>query len=217
MNPLWRNLLYCFPVVILITLLPLYFLQRKRDDSKQSLIVKGMCGVVPIIFCLNGCLVNGFIAFWWMLLGLIVYMIGSILIEKQLLAGTATLAAGHILFIIAYLFMAPPRFLCIPVLLILIFAFLISFRKVFKKMGKRAVFFVLYIIALILMVSLSLTLPYSTGTAFMTIGSLFVAISHLFLAHREITENAKTTDTGAIICSVLYYIGLYFFALSVWM
>lgn len=218
MNPLWRDLLYIFPAIILfITLLPLYFVLKKKGETEQSLVVKGLCTLVPVVFCLNGCLVNGYLPFWWMLLGLLLYLAGDIAIEKKASVGVAAFMSGHLLFIVAFLLMAKPRFLCIPVLIILFTIALILFRKPLMRMRMRAVPFILYAIVLFAMLSLALNLPSSIGTAFMAGGAFLFAVSNLLLARSHIPESEIVSARSEIIRLLVYYAALYLFALSVWM
>lgn len=218
MNLLWHNLLYLFPAAILfLVLLPFYLILKKKGEADQCFIVKNLCTLVPIVFCLNGCLVNGFIPFWWMLAGLIFYLVGDIMMGKKVPIGVAAFILGHISFIIAYLQMARPKLFSIYVLIVLLLTAFFIFRKPLLQMGKQAVLFILYAIILFAMVALALMLPSSFGTFFMAAGTLLFAISDMLLACNHIHQREKVSKSRDVARLILYYLGLYFLALSVWL
>lgn len=218
MSPLWRILLYLFPAVILAALLPQYLLLKRRGETNQSLIVKGLCTLVPVIFCLNGCLVNGYIAFWLMLSGLFFYLLGDIAIEKKLIPGISSFMIGHGFFIVAFLIMSKPEIHSVA--LIFLALFLLSFfifRKTLLYMKAQAMPFILYAVVLFFMFSIALNLPLQTGTLVMATGTLLIAVSDLLLAKNMAPDRNSPSKRKEAIVLILYYTGLYLLALSVWM
>lgn len=218
MTSLWRSLLYAFPAVILFfVLLPFYFVLKRKGEAGQSLIVKGLCTLVPVVFCLNGCLTEGYPAFWWMLAGMLLYLAGDIAIEKNVFAGIACLTAGHLLFIVAFLWMASPRLLCLPVMIAVLLFAGILFRKPLRQMRKRAVPFLLYAIVLSALFALTLNLPNAAGTALMSGGAFLLILSDILLARSRLSDKRKFSARCDLLHSVFFYAALYLFALSVWL
>ena len=88
MSSLLHNLLLAFPAVILFAVLfPLYFRLKWRGGHAQSVIVKALCTLVPVTLCLNGCLVGGFVGFWWLLGGLTLCLVGDVRLRRTCLPG----------------------------------------------------------------------------------------------------------------------------------
>lgn len=218
MYSLWRTLVFLFPAIILAVLLPLYFVLKRRGEINQSLVVKGLCTLVPIVFCLNGCLLNGYFAFWCMLLGLLFYMIGDIAIEKKLIFGICAFMIGHGLFLTAFLIMCTPNVLYCAVLFILLCSIsFILFRKSLLAMKSHAIPYLLYAAVLFSLFSVALNLPFRIGTILMAVATALITISDFLLA-RSLVPDKKTYSTKKEIpVLILYYLGLYLFALSVWM
>ena len=200
MSSLLHNLLLAFPAVILFAVLfPLYFRLKWRGEHAQSVIVKALCTLVPVTLCLNGCLVGGFVGFWWLLGGLTLCLVGDVAIEKNLFAGMG----------------ARPQWLAVPVFLVLYAAAAFLFRKRFRDMGERLVPFVLYAAVILAMLSMALCLPTYPGTMVLAGGACLFAVSDLTLA-RNILNAERCTKRSEAISLAFYYGGLYLIALSVW-
>ncbi len=210
-------LLLVFPAVILFgALFPLFFRLKWRGERGQAVVVKGLCTLVPVLFCLNGCLVGGFRGFWWLLAGLIFCLIGDVAIEKNLYAGMGAFAAAHILFIVAFLVYAQPTLLSIPVFLVLYALSAFAFRKRFREMKERLLPFILYAALVLGMLSMALGLPPLPGTMVLAGGAALFTLSDLTLA-RNILNGDKTTRRSDVFSLGCYYAGLYLIALSVWL
>lgn len=216
MSSLLHNLLLAFPAVILFAVLfPLYFRLKWRGEHAQSVIVKALCTLVPVTLCLNGCLVGGFVGFWWLLGGLALCLAGDVAIEKNLFAGMGAFALAHGLFIAAFVMYARPQWLAVPVFLVLYASAAFLFRKRFRDMGERLVPFVLYAAVILAMLSMALCLPAYPGTMVLAGGACLFAVSDLTLA-RNMLNAERCTKRSEAISLAFYYGGLYLIALSVW-
>lgn len=210
-------LLLVFPAVILFAVLfPLYFRLKWRGELPQSVVVKALCTLVPVTLCLNGCVVGGFAGFWWLLAGLVLCLIGDVAIEKNLFAGMGAFALAHGLFITAFVVYARPKWLALPVFLVLYAGTAFLFRKRFREMGKRLVPFVLYAAVIMAMLSMALCLPTLPGTMALAGGALLFTVSDLTLA-RNLLNAERCTRRSEAISLAFYYGGLYLIALSVWL
>lgn len=211
-----RIFLYIFPALILFTVfLPLYFKLKWREEKNSAAIVKGLCTLVPVIFCLNGCLINRFAGFWWLLAGLVFCFIGDVAIEKNLYAGLAAFLLAHCLFIWAFSVFAKPDLAALPVFIVLFAAAGFVLRRSVCKLGFKSVPFILYAGVLFAMLALALTLPFTIGTGLIAAGALLFVVSDVMLAY-GILNNKKYTRTGDVICLACYYLALYLIALAVW-
>lgn len=209
-------LLLIFPAAILFgALLPLHFRLKRRGEAGQSAAVKGLCTAVPILFCLNGCLVGGFRGFWWLLAGLALCLAGDIAREKNLLAGMGGYAAAHVLFMIAFTVYARPKALAVPVFLVLYAAAVFAFRKRFREMKGRRALFLLYTALSLGMLSMALCLPTLPGTLVLAGGAALFVLSDLTAA-RNLLNGEQATRRSEAFSLVCYYAGLYLIALSVW-
>ena len=210
-----RIFLYIFPAIILLGgFVPLYFKLKWQGEKASSVVVKGFATLVPVIFCLNGCIVNNFRGFWWLLAGLLLCLGGDIARERSLFAGMAGFFATHLLFIRAFTVFASPELSALPVFLVLYLATAAVFCRKLIRFGSKSIPVLLYAAALFAMLALALTLPFTLGTGILALGALLFTVSDILLAYRILHNiNSRRSD---VVCLSVYYAGLYLIALTVW-
>jgi uncharacterized membrane protein YhhN len=209
--------LLLFPALVLFgVLLPSYFLLKRHANTYRSLVMKGLCTLVPIILCFNGCLTMGFAGFWWILAGLLCYLLGDLTIDKNIWVGMGSFVLGHGAFIGAFLFMATPSKEFIPIFFSLLVILIFVMRKPLKGSGFRYIPYFGYAVVLLCMTSLALTLPFSPGTGLMAGSAVLFTLSDVMLAQNTLSKN-DVPRWRDIVSLGSYYAALYLMALSVWM
>ncbi|MDD2361502.1 MAG: lysoplasmalogenase family protein [Oscillospiraceae bacterium] len=212
-----RIFLYIFPAVMLFfALLPLFFKLKQQKIAGSATVVKAFCSLVPVIFCLNGCVVNGFRGFWWILAGLSLCLVGDIITEQSKSTGLKIFTVANLLFIYAFTIFAKPTVSAAQVFLFLLAMTALIFRRQLRKPDRHFVPLLIYAVVLLFMVSLSLTLPVAVGTVLIATGALLIAISNIIDAKVFLKSAEKNSRLYAIRLGI-YYAGLYLFALAVWL
>lgn len=232
MLPVFHTLLLVFPAIVLFAvLLPLYYVLKKKKDG-QAWLARALCTLVPVIFCLNGCLVNDYVGFWWLFAGQVLFLAGDAAVEKIPFAGLSAYIFGCLMNLNAFLVMAGTR-LSIPgvwILLTLFVLFVIVFRLFPGNPDACLVPFLLYAAGTAL--AHSLTLPCAPGPLLMAGGAALLLLSALLSAQalivhkppvnmllgyvpvREEDRKLRRSELFRLLC---YYGGLYLIALAVWM
>lgn len=211
-----RTVLLLFPAAVLALLLVLFFRLKAREEPKQALAVKVLCTLVPVVLCLNGCIVTGYPGFWLLFAGLVCCLVGDAVIDGSLPAGTAAFLTGHGLFIACFVTLRAPDPLALPVFLVLFALTAFLFRRHLRSLKGPRLLFVLYAAVILAMLSLALTLPYRRYTLLMAGGALAFTVSDLLLA-RGLLRGKSASRVADVVSLSCYYAGLYLFALSVWM
>ena len=216
--------------MLFAALLPLYFTLKRRETGdhlqimRQSQIVRGLCTLAVLILCLNGCIVNGFMGFWWLFAGLLFCFIGDIAEETNKRTDLIFFLV-HGSLIAAFLYMSVPSALTfLPVLLVFLAAAILILRKKPKnaplKTGRldKIGLLVRFLTAIVLAATpaLALLLPTAMGTVLMAAGALLLTVSDI-IQLRNRTYEANPSLRKQVIRMVCYYASLYLIALSVWM
>ena len=223
-----RVSLYACPAVVLGVLLVLYGKLVQSGDEPSAGIVKVLCGLTPVVFCLNGCLVNEYIGFWWLCAAITVCAAGDSLSARFPRAAFLLLAAAQGLFIRTFtVFAAPPLTTAVITALVTMAAvsgtMFFLLRRRWNTMGRRVWMVIPYAVLLSVTLSLALLLPFTVGTALLSVGSLLLLIAQLGLAvslAEKPESEAKKTDAlphGESLRLLVQNAALYGLALAVWL
>ena len=179
----------------------------KRFSRPVAVFFKGMATFCACLLAFYGAARSGRTADFLLAIGLFVCAVADVVLDIRFVAGMGVFALGHALFCAAYIILCPPTTL--NFILLAFFAVLITLGalKFKKRLGQRAVSFVLYAYVLFAMLSLGVT-----QRPVLAIGAVFFVISDTTLAKNILLGASRRQDYFSLGC---YYLGQYLIALSV--
>lgn len=201
------------PAIVSFALVLLFYLLyegnkfSKRFSRPLAVFFKGMATFCASLLAFYGAARSGQTADYLLAFGLLICAAADVVLDIRFVAGMGVFAVGHALFCSAYIILNPPT--TINFILIIFFAVLITMGalKFKKRLGQRAVSFVLYAYVLFAMLSLGVT-----QRPVLALGAVFFVVSDMTLAKNILLGASRRQDYFSLGC---YYLGQYLIGLSV--
>ncbi len=204
------------PIVIpALVLMAVFFLcyQRLKYEpgcpGYKQIAVKCAATSMAVLVALLGCLRHPDTAHWIILAGLAVCTLADGVLCVRFIPGGVLFGIGHILYMIAFCRMNPPRVLSALVFLVLMGIVAFMLYRFRQSVGKQLPLFAAYATALCLMTALS-----AAQRPLFFAGALLFAISDLTLGYLLTGKGSRKLDNFSLAC---YYLGQFLLALGIWM
>lgn len=171
-----------------------------------TLVFKGLTTFVAAVLALYAYSISGAEYALVLAVGIALCALADVLLELHFLSGTACFAAGHILYITAFIKRSPPQTANILVFLVLAGISYLVMQRARKNMGNQVLPYFVYALIISCMVAMSIHQPMLA-----TVGALMFAASDAIIARRLIKPQASDWDRA---CILLYYMAQYLLAAS---